>query len=290
MNDTNQEYSEAPKGSLRKTLGILAVALTLFVANAYLFRKIDNLGKHVTQGRTSMLSEIGKLREAHAADIAAQDSRLASLAEQIGAAHRRTAVVASRSNNEIKKTAERLVKLSEEQRKQQQQLASELTEVKEVATSANTRIAGVSGEVTTVKADVAATRTELGNTVADLRRVTGDMGVMSGLIATNGRELTALRELGERNYFEFNVARAKTPQRVGDIRLVVKKTDPKRNKYTIELYADDKRVEKKDRTINEPVQFYVSHSRQPYELVVNEVRLGRLVGYLATPKAQIARK
>jgi len=70
----------------------------------------------------------------------------------------------------------------------------------------------------------------------------------------------------------------------------VKKTDPKRNKYTVEILADDKRVEKKDRNTNEPVQFYTGKSRQPYELVVNEVKKDEVVGYLSTPKIQVARK
>jgi hypothetical protein len=71
--------------------------------------------------------------------------------------------------------------------------------------------------------------------------------------------------------------------------VLLKKTDAKRNKYTVEVYADDKRTEKKDRNINEPVQFYVAKARQPYELVVNEVGKDVVKGYLATPKDQIAR-
>ena len=71
--------------------------------------------------------------------------------------------------------------------------------------------------------------------------------------------------------------------------MLLKKTDPKKNKYTIELVADDKRVEKKDKNLNEPVQFYVAKARQPYEIVVNEVKKDQIVGYLTTPKVQSAR-
>jgi hypothetical protein len=77
---------------------------------------------------------------------------------------------------------------------------------------------------------------------------------------------------------------------VGDVRLRLKKADPHRNEYTIEVLADDRLVEKKDRTANEPVQFYVAKARQPYEIVVNEVKKGGIVGYLATPMVEIARK
>ena len=70
--------------------------------------------------------------------------------------------------------------------------------------------------------------------------------------------------------------------------MVLRKADPKRSRFTVDVIADDKKVEKKDRTINEPVQFYVSRARQPYELVVNEVRKDRIVGYLAVPKVETA--
>jgi hypothetical protein len=129
----------------------------------------------------------------------------------------------------------------------------------------------------------------LDKTIAELKTVRGDLGVQSGLIATNSKELSALRTLGERNYFEFNITRSKEYRKVGDISVRLRKADTKRNRYTVEVLADDKRVEKKDKNVNEPVQFYVARARQPYELVVNEVRKNQIVGYLATPKVQAVR-
>ncbi len=129
-----------------------------------------------------------------------------------------------------------------------------------------------------------ATDAELKKTINNLNSVKGDLGVQSGLIATNGNELAALRRLGERNYVEFKLGKTKTPQRVGDITLMLRKTDPKKNKYTVDVMADDKLTEKKDKNINEPVQFYTAKARQPYELVVNTVAKDQIAGYLATPK------
>jgi hypothetical protein len=163
------------------------------------------------------------------------------------------------------------------------QLGTEIVEVKEAASTAHTKIGEVSQEV-------AATKTELQSTVAEMKRVNGDLGVMSGLIATNGKELDALKALGDRNYFEFDLRKTDKPQRVGDISVRLRKSDPKRNKYTVEVLADDKLVEKKDKNSNEPVQFYASKARQPYELVVNEVRKDEIVGYLSAPKVQMARR
>jgi hypothetical protein len=195
--------------------------------------------------------------------------------------------MASQAKAEALKHADQLSQQIEaEQKKQQAQMASELSQVKQ---STDTQIAAVNGDVSGVKSQLGMTQAELEKTVANLNKVTGDLGVQSGYVATNGKEIAALKRMGERNIFEFNLGKTRQPQRVGDISLTLKKTDPKRNKYTIEVLADDKLTEKKDRSINEPVQFYVSKAKQPYEIVVNSVKKDQIVGYLATPKDQVAR-
>ena len=118
----------------------------------------------------------------------------------------------------------------------------------------------------------------------ELKRVTGDLGVQSGYIATNAKELSTLRLLGERNYFDFKIGRTGKAERVGEVAIILKKTDIKHNKYSLEVLAGDKRTEKKEKTINEPVQFYLSRVRLPFEIVVNEVQKDYIVGYLAAPK------
>src|SRR5207248_6780783 len=194
------------------------------------------------------------------------------------------------AKNEAEGHADKIAKeLEAAQQRQAQQVESQFSEVKQANSTANAKIENVNGEVTNVKSQVASTKSELDKTISNLNKVTGDLGVQSGYIATNGKELAALKRLGERNYFEFKLAKAKEPQRVGDITLKLKSADPKRNKYTLEVFADDKKTEKKDKNVNEPVQFYVSKARQPYELVVNQVNKDLIVGYLATPKDQVAR-
>lgn len=145
----------------------------------------------------------------------------------------------------------------------------------------------VDSRLTGIQGDVATARTELSGTVAELKQVRGDMGVMSGLIATNAKELEALRQLGDRDYFEFTIAKSKLLHKVGDIQLALRKTDVKRNRFTLMVLADDRQVEKKDKTINEPVQFYTTSTRLPYELVVNEVKKDLVIGYLAVPKIKM---
>ncbi len=151
--------------------------------------------------------------------------------------------------------------------------------------SADTQFIQVGTEVTSVKGDVAATKSQLEKTVADLKRATGEIDGHSVLIATNGKELAALQALGERNYVQFTIQKSKQPQKVGDVGILLKKADPKKNRFTIELTADDKTVEKKDRVINEPLQFMTSKAKQPYELVVNDVKKDTIVGYLSIPES-----
>ena len=182
--------------------------------------------------------------------------------------------------------ASRLTKRQEEQRRQ---LAEQLDEIKSTTEQASARLTDITSDVGEVRNEVASTRGDLDRTISDRRRTTGDMGVMSGLIATNRKELEALRSMGERDYYEFSITKNQKQQRIGDIVMQVKRTDTKRNRFTIDIIADDKRVEKKDKTVNEPVQFYVlSRARVPYELVVNEVRKDTLVGYLAMPKVKLS--
>jgi hypothetical protein len=112
------------------------------------------------------------------------------------------------------------------------------------------------------------------------------MGVMSGLIAKNHDDLEELKRKGDRNYYEFTIQKAKTPQRVGPVQIALNKTDQKKSKYTMTVLVDDKSIEKKDKTAGEPVQFYVKSSARlaPYEVVVFEVGKNQINGYLSTPK------
>jgi len=271
--------------------GMILLACGLIVALAgdgYLLWRVGRMDEDFTKSREASDVENTDLRQ----QLAASTARQAQLQEQaidtfrtdLGAARREASQSAAKVKSEALKHSEEVAqRLAEQQQQQQQQVAMELTGVKESAATANAKIVEVSTEV-------AAAKTEIDKTIADLKRVTGDMGIMSGLIATNGKELAALKELGERNYFEFQLTRSKRPQAVGDIRMVLKRTDPKRNRFTVDVLADDKNVEKKDRHINEPVQFYTSQSRLPYEIVVNEVKKDQILGYLATPKVTLARR
>lgn len=187
-------------------------------------------------------------------------------------------------------------RLGKQQKEQNQQLAEQLGQVKESTVAASTRLDSISTEFGSARSDIDATRndlvgakTEISETRSDLQRVRGDMGMMSGLIATSSSEIQKLRDLGDRNIYEFTLTKSAGMQKVGDIQLALSKADPKHNRFTLNLLASDKLVQKRDKNVNEPVQFYTSKARQVYEIVVNEVNKDKVTGYLATPKVTFSR-
>ena len=241
-----------------------------------------------------MLAEIAKERETSTVSTQTNRKSVESLKKDVDEARRQANQLAGQAKVDATKHADELAanleKIQEQQAARVTAVSSDLSQVKEQAVSTQGKVGEVSNEVTGLKTQQATTQSELEKTIAELKRTSGDLGVQSGLIATNGKELAALKALGERQYTEFKLAKAKAPEKLGDVQVRLTSADPKRNKYTIELIADDKRVEKKDKSVNEPVQFYLSKAAQPYELVVNEVRKDMIVGYVSAPKVQQARK
>ena len=156
-------------------------------------------------------------------------------------------------------------------------------------TNVNTQLAtkASADDVNKLGGDVSGVKNDLEETKGKLERATGDMGVMSGLIARNHDDLEELKRKGDRNYYEFTIQKAKTPQRVGPVQISLNRTDQKKSKYTMTVLADDKTVEKKDKTTGEPVQFYVKGTAHysPYEIVVFDVGKNEITGYLSTPKS-----
>jgi len=154
-------------------------------------------------------------------------------------------------------------------------------QIAEVQRDSDAKYGTVSGEVTGIKRDLLATRDDLG------RQLTDVTNVLNERIAKNSGELAELRKKGDRDYFEFDIRKnSKQPfNRVADLQLALLKTDPKKHRYNVAIQVDDNRLEKKDRTANEPVQFLVG--RDPYEVVVNSVEKDRIRGYVSAPKDKV---
>jgi cell division protein FtsB len=207
------------------------------------------------------------------------NSRVADLKSQMEITTQRVGLTQS----ELAQAKSRAESIRKEQQSSDQKLTAQLTQAQK---ENEEKIGAVATEVGGAKKDIEATKTDLEATKGKLERSLGDMNVMSGLIAHNRDDLEDLKRRGDRNYYEFTLQKTKSPQRVGPVQITLTKVDPKKSKYTMIVFVDDRTIEKKDKTAGEPVQFYVKGSSRmaPYEIVVFDVGKNQTTGYLSTPK------
>jgi predicted nucleic acid-binding Zn-ribbon protein len=246
-----------------------------------LFAAIAVVGYVGHQGQAKLEADLSKQEDANkvmTAQLEQANSRLADLKGHLEVTEQKIGMTRA----ELAQASSRAETIRKDQIDSDKRLKTELSQVQK---ESEEKIGAVATDVTGAKKDIEATKTDLEATKSKLDRATGDMGVMSGLIARNHDDLEELKRRGDRNYYEFTIKKAKTPQRVGPIQMNVNRTDTKKSKYTMTVFADDREIEKKDRTAGEPVQFYVGNSRiAPYEIVVFKVGKDELTGYLSTPK------
>jgi hypothetical protein len=286
-----------PSGSGSKIPILFGAVVALVGASLYQFYEVREVRGELATTREELMDQISKVHETSTVSSKTNRQSVDSLKTQMDEARRQASILAGQAKLDASKHADELAeKLEQAQKEQAGKLAETAAavtnvsgEVSKVKDDTKNRFGEVSTDLANVKTDAATTKAELEKTISDLKSTKGDLGVQSGLIATNGKELAALRQLGERNYTEFRLAKEKTPRKVGDVQMRLKSADMKKNRYTIELIADDKLVEKKDKTINEPVQFMLSKATQPFEIVVNEVKKDMIAGYISSPKVQQTR-
>jgi len=216
------------------------------------------------------------------AELVASQNQVRELQARMQTAEAEEETLARQAGITKKELSQRAAQLQAEQRASALRIEQEQ---KAQISAVSGDIAGVKTDVGGVKTDVASTRADLEATKAKLQSAVGDLGVQSGLIAKNFSELDLLKHRGDRNYFDFT---AKKNQRlpVSTVSIVLKKTDSKKSRFTLNVIADDKTIEKKDRNANEPMQFYSGRDKQLYELVVFTVDKDTVTGYLSTPKVQ----
>jgi chromosome segregation ATPase len=245
----------------------------------------------VALGVTSLLG-IGFGWSAMSQNKASEQNLQASLKQQNDALLQRLGRTDDQNQqlqSDIKVVTDKLNVTQEELDKARKQSKAAVASYDKKLSSVNSQLAtkANSEDVTKLNGDVTGVKNDLDETKGKLDRATGDMGVMSGLIARNHDDVEELKRRGDRNYFEFTIQKAKTPQHVGPVAISLNKTDQKKSKYTMTVLADDKSIEKKDKTAGEPVQFYVKGTAHyaPYEIVVFDVGKNQITGYLSTPKS-----
>ena len=243
---------------------ILLLLAALYVA-ASLYFLIDQ------RGRLTKLSQ----------EQAASQKQIAELSNRMQAAEAEAETLGEQVGMTKKELATRAQELQRSQREAEARLAKEQ---KEQINAVSGEVAGVKSDVGGVKTDVAATKDELAATKAKLESTIGDLGLQSGLIAKTRDDLEVLKHRGDRNYYEFTLLKGAKPQPVSTVSLQLRKMDPKRGKFTLNVTSDDKTIEKKDRNVNEPIQFYTGRDHLLYEMVVWTLDKNKATGYVSTPK------
>lgn len=220
--------------------------------------------------------------QATAAELDKTNSRIADLKGQLDVMSQKLGL----TEDELARARGLAQTVRSEQQKSDQQFRQQIGAVQADTT---TKFGQISTQLNGTQTDLNATKADLEATKGAMSSMKGDLGVQSGLIARNHDEVEELKRLGERDIFEFTINKsAKAPEHVGPIQLALKKTDTKKFKYTVNVVADDKTIEKRDRTTGEPIQFYVRGARAPYEIVVFDVTKDTAKGYLSAPKSATA--
>ena len=252
----------ASEGSTGKWI-LLALA-AIYVAGSLYFiidlrGRLDKMSKNQV-ATTAQLADLGRRMQSAEADDE-------TLARQVGLTKKE---MATRSAELLRQQRASEARLAEQQKQQISAVTGE--------------VAGVKTDVGGVKTDVASTRADLEATKAKLQSTIGDLGVQSGLIANTRDDLEVLKHKGDRNYYEFTLVKGAKAQPVSTVGLQLRKTDPKKGKFTLNVMSDDRTIQKRDRNVSEPIQFYSGRDRMLYELVVWSVDKNKATGYLSTPK------
>jgi hypothetical protein len=228
-------------------------------------------GHYVTHSAVTKLSQ----------DLATSQAQVKELQARVQNSEAQQETLARQAGMTKKELSQRTAQLLAEQRAAESRIEQQQ---KEQITQVSGDIAGVKTDVGGVKTDVASTKADLEATKAKLQSAVGDLGVQSGLIANTRSDLEVLKHKGDRNYYEFTLLKGAKPQPVSTVSLQLKKADAKRGKFTLAVTADDKTIEKKDRNVSEPIQFYSGRDHLLFELVVWTVDKNKATGYLSTPK------
>jgi predicted nucleic acid-binding Zn-ribbon protein len=292
LRESQNPITVAEKGLVPEPVK-LALIFLLILAVSYLIYDKYKTGNERKAEIAELMSRIEKLEISQNVSEAAFASRVSDLEsdleQAVGSTKETIERTAAQLQAEGKKTRQELTQvISSRTDDLENRVRAARAETDAKITQVNTAVGGVKTEVGDVKEDVVTVKTDLANTRKDLegtrRQLVDVRDTLTAAVAKNSTELAQLRLKGERDYYEFTIPDKKGFLKVGDIRLQLTKTDVKKGKYNLKVLVDDKSLEKKDRQINEPLQFLVGQERLRYEVVVNWVQKDSAGGYLSIPK------
>lgn len=265
-------------------LGVVIAALA--IANVYLIVRVDTLEGETENLQSTLEQQIGGVEESSSLYAGQARRELEALRQKIEEAREEAA---GRAQREARRHSSQVAKnLAEQQQRQQEELMGGIHDARSVADGANTEVKVVRNDLLTMKSEFEDTNAHLHETASLLEQTNNDLGEINGLVTDNRSEIASLRRLTDRDRISFRLTKSKQMQRVADVQLRLRDTDMKRNKFTLEILADDKKFVKKDRQVAEPVMFYMGDATQPYELVVTSMQKDAVSGYLARPKVHMA--
>ena len=276
-----QRYEDEPhtvvrEGAPRWVPLVIVLVAVVAIAGLAVAWTASSAAHSEQQSLNAVNGDIQTMKQGYSKDLDALQQRLAQSETTNSQLQSDLSVVTKR----LQITSGQLKKARMEQEQLQEQSAKQFaamdTDVKgQLATKASTDdVKQVSGQVSDV-------RTDLDSTKKDLQMARSEIGT---LIARNHSEIDELRRMGDRDYVEFTDTEKGKPQTVGSITIQLENTNPKKNQFSLSLVVNDKKINNKNRPINEPIFFYSQGSRQPMELVVNQVAKNKIVGYLSMPK------
>jgi len=262
-----------PRGYSGALLAALAIALLAGIGGL--------IWSYVLSGRlATQQADLIDAREQNkklASDLRETDARLKVATQELGASM-------GLSQKQMEDRAQEILRRQEAQEVNNQRLENAQKQTAQQVNSVSHEVSNVKTDVGGVKTDLGKTQNELATTISQLTSVRGDLNGHSTLIARNHDELELLKHRGDRNYYEFTLVKGQKKP-VGTISLQLKKADAKKSRFTVVVFSDDKQYEKKDRNLNEPLQFYSGKDPMLFEIVVNSVNGKKQVsGYLSVPK------
>lgn len=267
------DYENAPRTYSGALLAVLGVALVAAIAGL--------IWTFVLSGRISRqeiaLSSANEQSAKLAADLRETDARLRVATDELSHSLGLT-------QKQLDQRAAAIIRREDAQAAASKRLEAAQKQTAQQVSQVSSEVSNVKTDVGGVKTDVAQTKNDLAKAVNELQSMRGDLTGQNTLIARNHTELVELQHRGDRNYYEFTLDKHHRKP-VGTISLELRKADPKHSRFTLYIFADDRRYEKKNRNVNEPLQFYSGKKPALYEIVVNNIESkDRVSGYLSTPK------
>jgi len=281
MTNENEGTSNGNHGSPRWV--VAAVVIAALVA-------LGGLGTgwwastYAQDTRTSLGNDMQTMKQGYAKDMDSVQLRLAATEKSNTSLQDDLTTVTKRlriTQSDLKRARDEAAQIREENAQKLTAMNSDVQQ--QLSTKANNAdVQAVNGTVTVVRTDLDATRTDLESTKQNLNMTKTELGT---LIAKNHDEVEELRRLGERDYFEFLIEGKNKEQKVGNITVQLRSTNPSKNQFTVALIVDDKRTENKSRNVNQPIFFTTHGAKQPLEFVVNQVEKDKITGYISIPKS-----